>query len=342
MDNNINQNVVARLKDFVRNHPEDAKSGFIVGLDPTGKVVINVNGEKRKITIDELENGHLNKTSTNEVSNIQMQAQQPVSNQMSAPAEEIEVMQDVPQEKIEVMEEPSNVVPFPSERVSNNLGDEIMIDQTNNVVQFPQKNISTLKDFQDAVIAKDEASVNKALETFAIDSTGAINMNKALKTVTDNCEKNVVDRVRDNTSLSNDLSKYDVMGKFIGSIEPSQKEDLQSLIDKSFEIILIYVEAARLKNIVYTPQQIEAAKKKYATAIQDKLNVLGLNNKDSNVIDLNDAKARKEAEEKAKAMTLDLQPDKDIKKAGFADILILTIIVLIYAAIIINLITKLK
>ena len=98
--------------------------------------------------------------------------------------------------------------------------------------------------------------------------------------------------------------------------------------------ILVYVEAARLKNIVYNEAQIEAAKKKYATGIQDKINVLGLNKKDEIKPDM--------VKEQPKEMTLDLQPDKNIKKAGFADILILTIIVLIYAAIIINLITKLK
>ena len=40
--------------------------------------------------------------------------------------------------------------------------------------------------------------------------------------------------------------------------------------------------------------------------------------------------------------TSDIKPDTNIKKAGFADILILSIIILIYIAIIVNLVTKLK
>lgn len=325
--NNTSENVIERLRNFVLAHPEMTKNGFIQGLDQnTGKIVIVVNGEEKRITIDELESGHLNQTPD----------VQPVSNQMSAPAEEIEVMQDVPQEKIEVMDEPSNVTAFPAATVSDIPGNEIMLDQPNNVVQFPSKDITSLKDLRESVIAKDEASVNKALETFAIDEkTGSINMNKAIKIVTDNSMNNVISSVRDNKVLPNDLSRYDIKGNPIGEFEVSnQSQDINNLIDNSFNNILVYVEAARLKNIVYNEAQIQKAKSNYTRAIQDKMNILNLNKKDEITPD--------NKKEEQKVMTYDLAPDKDIKKAGFADILILTIIVLIYAAIIINLITKLK
>ena len=306
MDNN--QDVMERLKKFVLAHPEMSKSGFLQGLDKkTGKIVIVVNGQEKRITIDELENGHLNEPEA--VSN--QVVDQPVNLTETQVPEEIEVMEDA-SDSVEVL---SNDTPV--EEISNN-------------------QIVTLKDMKAAIDSKNELAVDKALETFAVDNAGQININKAIKIVTDNCTNNVISCVRDNTSLTTDLSKYDVTSKPTVPFEPSQvKEELQSLVDKSFENILVYVEAARLKNIIFNEAQIENAKKKYATGIQDKINVLGLNKQEDKITPDN-------VKEEPKAMTLDLQPDKNIKKAGFADILILTIIVLIYAAIIINLITKLK
>ena len=301
-----NESIIERLRSYVLAHPEMTKSGFLKGLDPeTGNVVVVVNGEERRITIDELESGHLNETPTPEVV-------QPVSNQESTTLEDVEIMEDT-NDSVEVL---SNDTPV--ETISND------------------NQIITLKDMKDAIDSKNELVVDKALETFAVDNAGQININKAIKVVTDNCTNNVISCIRDNTSLSSDLSKYDITSKPNMPFEPSTvKEELQDLIDKSFQNILVYVEAARLKNIVFNEAQIENAKKKYATGIQDKINVLGLNKKEEEIIPDN-------IKEQPKAMTLDLQPDKNIKKAGFADILILTIIVLIYAAIIINLITKLK
>lgn len=301
------EDVIERLKKFVLAHPEMSKSGFIQGLDKTGKVVIIVNGQEKRITIDELENGHLNQTSTKEELNTQMKEPQPISNQMSAPVLTSEKDEEI--EEIEQMDEP---------------------------ISSATDEINNLKDFQTAVLSKNEYLVNKALEKFAIDDkTGSINMNKAIKIVTDNCINNVVSAYRDNTVLESDLSKYDVTSKPLVPFQNNDvKEELTSLINKSFNNILVFVEAARLKNIVYNEAQIEAAKKKYAIGVQDKINVLGLNKKEEITPDM--------VKEQPKAMTLDLQPDKNIKKAGFADILILTIIVLIYAAIIVNLITKLK
>ena len=305
MDNN--QDVIERLRNFVLAHPEMTRSGFLKGLDSeTGKVVIMVNGEERRISIDELEKGHLNETPTPEIV-----TPDPVSNQVNTPLEEVEVMEES-NDSVEVL---SNETPV--ETVANS-------------------QISTLKDMKDAIASKNELAVDKALETFAVDNAGQININKAIKIVTDNCTNNVISCIRDNTSLTTDLSKYDITSKPNAPFEPSAvKEELDSLVDKSFENILVYVEAARLKNVIFNEAQIAAAKNKYKVSIQDKINVLGLNKQEDKI-------TPDTVKEQPKAMTLDLQPDKNIKKAGFADILILTIIVLIYAAIIINLITELK
>ena len=89
----------------------------------------------------------------------------------------------------------------------------------------------------------------------------------------------------------------------------------------------------KLKNIVYNDSQILAAKNKYATGVHDKLNVQGLSKTEETNTDEGTS---------TESTVSDIKPDTDIKKAGFADVLILTIIVLIYAAIIVNLISKLK
>ena len=335
---NINSDVIERLRKFVLEHPEMSKSGFIKGLDPNGNIVIIVNGEEKKITIDELESGHLNSNSTVEpqqsIPNPEVSAQ-PVSNQMSAPVtEDIEVMDATP----------SNVVPFPQENIQQNTpAEEIEVMNVtpsmdsipNNPTSLPTQSISNLKEMYDAVLSKNEIAVDKALETFALDNTGKISMNKAIKIVTDNCTNNVIESIKNNTELPSDLALYDVTSKLMSQPTIQNSDDAMTLVDKSFNNILVFVEAARLKNIVYTPEQIEAAKKKYATGIQDRINVLGLNKKPDEI-------KPDMVKEQPKTMNLELQPDKNLKKAGFADILILTIIVLVYAAIIINLITKLK
>lgn len=296
------EDVIERLRKFVLANPEMSKSGYIKGLDPTGKVVVMENGIEKRITIDELEGNNLN---------------QSVSQTVSTPSPIVEPSSNQASEEIEVMDEE------PSQTKQNV---EVLSDNNE---------INTLKDFQNAVLSKNEILVNKALESFALDNTGKINMNKAIKIVTDNCTNNVINSIRDNVILPSDLSMYDITSKPIVTLQKAQqKENLPNLIDKSFNNILVYVEAARLKNVVYNQTQIESAKKKYATGIQDKINVLGLN-KTEDAITPDNVKEEK-------AISLELQPDKNIKKAGFADILILTIIVLIYAAIIINLITKLK
>ena len=297
-------NIIERLKKYCNDNPEMVKNNIIKGINPSdSKVVVQVNGETKNITIDELE------------SNVWLnpQVQTPVQTVKEEPIEQIK-----DEEVIETMEEPI----------------ESLQEQPVNV-QPTVSQAQTLKDIMNLVNVKDEVSLNKALETFAIDDkTGTININKAIKIITDNSTNNVVNAVKSNVVLPSDLSNYDVKGNVISGVTPAQTMDLQKLIDESFNNILVYVEAAKLKNIVYNEAQIQNAKMKYATGVHDKLNVLGLNKESQS--------ENTEVQSEEKIPVKDLRPDNSIKKAGFADILILTIIVLVYAAIIINLVTKLK
>lgn len=301
----MENSIVDRLKKYCVEHPDVVQNGLIKGLDSaTGKVVIVKNNNKMSISIDELENGFL----FNNTQNLNVNA----PTQSPSEPEVVEVMEvNESPEEIEMLEEqPQNVA------------------SENNI-----KEINTLNDMQMAIFSKDEQSVDKALEKFSIDEkSGMININKAISIITDNSVNNVANAIKNNTILSRDLKDYDIVGKPIRVFEQNQlKNDLQSLVDTSFNNVLVYVEAAKLKNVVYSPEQIQQAKSKYKTKVEDRINVLGLNRieKENPTVTEN---------EKIK----ELKPDTNIKKAGFADILILTIIVLIYAAIIINLISKLK
>jgi len=277
--------VIDRLKKYCSANPEVVKNNYIKGINPSdSKIVIEINGETKNISIDELESNSWLNTNTVE--------------------EPIEVME-------EVVEQPSPV---------------------SNVA------INTLQDVSNAVNNKDEAAINSALEKFSIDEkTGAININKAIKTITNNSTNNVVEAIKNNKLLPQNLSNYDIQGNLlVPMIDSNEKVSIDSLVDESFKNILVYVEVARLKNIVYNENQIASAKNKYATGIKDKINVLGLNKVESS------NELASEITPNNVALKKELKPDNDIKKAGFADILILTIIVITYAAIIINLITKLK
>ena len=317
--------VIERLKKYCSENPEIVSSGYIKGIDPaTSNIVIEKDGTTKNITIDELE--------SNSWLNNQVQ-EEPVEvmEEIIEPEEEVETITNEP---VEVMEEPAIVEPQPTV-VDNNISDTIENATVLENLNVSNTSISTLKNMQDAIAAKDEAAVNKALETFAIDEkTGSININKAIKIVTDNSTNNVVECVRNNTEIPADLSSYDITGKPIVALNKSETPvNVDKLIDDSFNSILVYVEAAKLKNIVYNDSQILAAKNKYATGVHDKLNVQGLSKTEETNADEGTS---------TESTVSDIKPDTDIKKAGFADVLILTIIVLIYTAIIVNLISKLK
>ena len=306
----MDQSVIERLRKFVLEHPDMAKSGFIKGLDPdTNKIVIMVNGEEKRITIDELENGHLN-----EEPKMQEIKEEPTV--VQTPIIEDEILIDDPKE--EVLE---------------------TLDVTPQV-QVEEKQIKTLKDMLEATNMKDEELVDKTLQTFAVNNdNGSISINKAISIITDNSRNNVISCVRDNTLMHEDLSKYDVVGKPLEPfVHASERVPLDKLIDDSFKNILVYTEVSRLKNKGYTEEQMRNAKERYTKDINERLKVLGLDKKEqqnNNIIDLNEKKEEKQ-------MAMELKPDKNLAKAGFADILILTIIILIYIAIIVNLISKLQ
>ncbi len=292
----MGNNVIERLRLFCEKNPDLVASKIIKGINSsTGNIVLEKNGISKEISMDVLEQElfDFNTFDMKSINNSLNNLDNLVNN-VKPPVEEIEQLQ-----------EPTvlDIVP------------------------------TNLKQIQDCTLAKNENLLNKALSTFAIDEkTGMVNINKAIKIITDSGVNNVVYCVKNNKVLPKDLSSYDLQGKLISDIPSSdQKPNLDELINTSFANILVYVEVAKLKNISFTENQINNAKSKYTTSINDKLNVMGLNKEENDSEELS-----------SNNVVSDIKPSTDVKKAGFADVLILTIIVLIYAAIIVNLIMKLR
>lgn len=120
--------------------------------------------------------------------------------------------------------------------------------------------------------------------------------------------------------------------------------------EQAFYLVKPYIEAAKIKGENITPEMMKEVRKRYATILGDELRKAELQKNKLNgqpVVknsDKNDEKNNVVEPEKQKSYVPTLKPEPmlPMKKAGFADALILTIIVLVYAAIIINLILKLK
>lgn len=108
-------------------------------------------------------------------------------------------------------------------------------------------------------------------------------------------------------------------------------------------LIIPFTEIAKMKGYGtnFTEEAILNAKKRYNIMVNDALSLKGYN-KEEKVEQKEPEKTNELVEKKSYVPTLKQEPMLPMKKAGFADALILTIIVLVYAAIIINLILKLK
>ena len=91
------------------------------------------------------------------------------------------------------------------------------VETIEEMVEEPQETINvpkTMAELNEAIKNKDEKTIDKALEAFAInEKTGVIDINKAISIVTNNAIKEAVDCITNNKEFDNDMSKYDIMGR---------------------------------------------------------------------------------------------------------------------------------
>lgn len=306
----MDSNVINRLKEYCMKHQELMQSGVIKGINSnTNEIVLEKNGVQKNVSMDILENNKFD-------------------------FDKFEIIPDMIEEdeEVETIEE--------------------MVEEPQETINVPK----TMADLNEAIKNKDEKAVDKALETFAInEKTGVIDVNNAISTVTNNAIKEAVGCIKNNKAFDNDMSKYDVRGRKMAEnnydasmIQAFEGQD--AVKEATFNSFIVpYIEIAKMKGYGanFTEKVILNAKNRYNTMINDSLNfnnlaLKGYNKTDEKVQQKESEKTNELVENQSNALTLKPEPMLPMKKAGFADALILTIIVLVYAAIIINLILKLK
>lgn len=253
-----------------------------------------------------------------------------------------EIKQETP-----VVEEPEVIEEISEEPVVENQNaeiEEILDENVEATITNP-----TLYDFNNAVQEKNIEKVDSMLATFAVNvNTGLVDVDRAVKVATSTTFNEAIKCVQNNTNFSTDLSHYDITGKsIVKQDELASPVNAQDICDKSFENILVHVRAAKLKGVIYDEEKQAKAKVSYTTLFNDRLNVMGLNKnieepKKEEVVEEKEENTVQFAMQPSKKKELALRPTTDIRKAGFADVFILTAIVIVYTVIIVNLIMKLS
>lgn len=91
------------------------------------------------------------------------------------------------------------------------------VETIEEMVEEPQETINvpkTMAELNEAIKNKDEKTIDKALEAFAInEKTGVIDLNKALNIVISNAAKEAANCIINNKEFDTDMSKYDVTGR---------------------------------------------------------------------------------------------------------------------------------
>lgn len=258
---------------------------YMKGIDSkTSEIVLFYNNENKRITIDELE---------------KISSETDLINYLNGNINQTVTMQEIKAE------------PIPSEQAM--------------LIENDDLSRETLNDIKILTELKNKDALNNLIKNFSINpSTGLIDINSAISTVTRNTMSEVVKSIKNNYEFSEDLTKYDVDGKYIGTpIIGTSNEDEK--ISKSFNNIRIFIEASKMypEQVNYNDNQINELYKTYFKKVKEELH--------GAIVPEVTQVANNSSEETVASST-----------AGFADIFVLTVIVLVYAVIIVNLILKLK
>lgn len=185
----------------------------------------------------------------------------------------------------------------------------------------------TLNDVKILTEIKSKTGLDNILKDFAInESTGLIDINKAIEIVEKNTIEEVINSIKDHRDFDLNLEQYDKTGKHFGNILSTNRTDDEK-IASSFNNIRVYLEAANMytEQIQFTEEDINRKLKEYI----DKVKAL-----------LNPAKVEQKPIIKPAVKVMNNEQYNN-KSAGFADIFVLCAIILVYGIIIVNLILKL-
>ena len=182
----------------------------------------------------------------------------------------------------------------------------------------------TLNDIKILTEIKSKSGLDNLLKDFAVnESTGLIDINKAIEIVEKNTIDFVIKCIKEHSDFDLNLENYDKTGKYTGVASISSASDDEKIMS-SFNNIKVYLEAANMyvDQAHFTEDDINKKLKEYIDKVKSILNPVKATptNVEQNIIP-NVATSQ---------------------SAGFADIFVLCIIVVVYAIIIVNLILKLS
>lgn len=185
----------------------------------------------------------------------------------------------------------------------------------------------TLNDIKILTEIKSKAGLDNLLKEFAIDeSTGLININKAIEIVEKNTIDEVIKSIKEKYDFDLNLENYDKTGKYIGTPTNSNRSNDEK-IASSFNNIKVYLEAANMyvEQANFSEEDINKKLAEYINKVKGILNPV------------------KKEVKPVTPVVKKLEPTNNniSQSAGFADIFVLCIIVIVYAIIIVNLVLKL-
>ncbi len=290
-----------RVVNFYKNN--QFSHSYMLGIDPaTNNVIIGFNGKTKRVSIDVLES---------------FKNEEDIRNYI--------------EDKVVVKEE--NVVDALPEFNVNEVTIEPTIKEeaiiTNNNVELKE----SLNDIKILNELKNKDGLDNLLKKFAVnESTGLIDINKAISIVTRNTMNEVERAIRNKIEFDSNFTNYDIDGKYIGSSNVVGASTDDEKIFSSFKNIKLYLDAAKMypDQASYTDEQINVFMRTYISKVKEE--VYGKENNSINEVVNN-------VNPVVNSVSEDVSNNKS---AGFADIFVLTVIVLVYAVIIVNLILKLN
>ena len=290
--------IKSRLVNYYKNNLFIQK--YIKGLDAgTNEIVLVYNGKIKNIPIDTLEK-LTDETSLINYINITNAEVTPIN---------AEVVEEEPKE--EVLEETIETKP------------------TTNAIE---PSVETLNDIKILTELKNKAALDNILSKFAInETTGLIDINKAIQVVENNTMKEVIESIKNNYTFDLNPINYDVQGRLIGEKIPDALSADEKIVS-SFNNVKVYLEASKMypEQVNYSEEMIN---KKLGEYIEKTKGVLYNKPQKAEITPIVTPEVKKELVNKPVV--------NDVKNAGFADIIVLSMIVIVYVVIIINLILKL-
>lgn len=296
-----------RVVNYYKSNPFIQK--YLKGINgKTNEILLNINGVEKSITIDELEAIKSEADLVNPT---------PVAAPVETPVAQAEPV--VAPEPVQAPVETPQVSPAPSPVVDNyDVAKE------------------TLNDIKILTELKNKDGLDNLLKKFAVNpTTGLIDINTAISIVTRNTMDEVEKAIKNSYVFDSDSTKYDIEGHYEGqNITGFLSEDEQ--IANSFNNIKIYIDASKMypDQVNYNDAQISAFMQTYIKKVKEELH--------GNEGAVPAAAPAEQAPVQAPVAPVQENVQPASSTAGFADIFVLTVIVLVYAVIIVNLILKIK